>query len=227
MIKKFVLWLDNKKIIFISCVLGFLFSFCLCVMGRNYCEATQNLIANKIIRFHVLANSDKKSDQELKLKVRDGILKKLEPEFKKAKNKSETREILKKNLDEIKIEADKILKENNCEYKTKVSLAYDYFPTRQYGDIKFLPGKYETIKIIIGKGRGHNWCCVMFPPLCFMDMTKKVVPKNLKNKFKNILSEDEFKLINCENEKKSIKVKFKIVEAWQNFSLKNKLAKKN
>ena len=75
-------------------------------MGKNYCEKTQNLISNKIIRFHVLANSDKKSDQELKLKVRDGILKKLEPELKKAKNKSETREILKKNLDEMMKESE-------------------------------------------------------------------------------------------------------------------------
>ena len=136
-------------------MLGFLFSFCLCAMGKSYCEETQNLIANKIIRFHVLANSDKKSDQEIKLKVRDGILKKFESELKKAKNKSETREILKKNLDEIKIEADKILKENNCEYKTKVSLADDYFPTRQYGDIKFLPGKYEKPKDLEGQAKAR------------------------------------------------------------------------
>ena len=225
--KKFILGLNNKKIFFIACFLGFLFSLSFCVVGKNYCEQTQSDIASKIIRFHVLANSNKKTDQEIKRKVRDGILKKFKNQLEKSQSKNQTEIILKNNLSNIKYEADKILKDNNFSYRAKVFLTHDYFPTKKYGDMKFLPGKYQTLKIILGKGQGHNWWCVMFPPLCFMDMTKKVVPNNIKNNFKTILTDDEFKLVNCVNENKSVKVKFKIVEAWQNLNIKNKLAKKN
>ena len=221
-----MLWLDNKKIFFIAFGCALIFSFNFCVWAKNYSDTAQKSIAKEIIRFHVLANSDSKFDQELKLKVRDGILKNLESQLKNSNNKSQTRLILEKNLLNIKNLAEKILINNGYSYKVKVFLTHEYFPTKKYGDIKLPAGNYDSLKLIIGEGKGRNWWCVMFPPLCFIDVTKKSVPNNLKKDFRNILSDEDFRLINSQNEKTRFKIKFKLVESWQSLNQFNKLASK-
>ena len=146
--------------------------------------------------------------------------------LKSSRSKDETKNLLNKNLESIKKIARKTVINNGYNYDVKVLLCNDNFPTKKYGDITLPAGNYETLKIIIGAGRGHNWWCVMFPPLCFVDITKKTVPNDLKQDLKDILSDDEFKLVNYESEKNlPIKIKFKIVEAWQKHEMKNKLAK--
>jgi stage II sporulation protein R len=172
----------------------------------------------------VLANSDSKEDQELKLKVRDQVINSLKNKLENSKNKEETKKILISNLDNIRKISEKIITENNYNYSVKVLIANDNFPTKEYGDIKLPAGNYETLKIIIGNGEGHNWWCVIFPPLCFLDITKKTVPNDLKNNLKNILPEKEYKLISSNNF--PVKVKFKIMEVF-NLSNKNKNVKKS
>lgn len=224
---KFIFNLDNKKIFFISLVLGLVFTINFCVWGSSYSFSAQNGIADEIVRFHVLANSDTNFDQALKLKVRDEVLKGIAHNLSVAKNKLQTKALISADLDKINDIACKIVVQNGFDYDVKVMMSNDYFPTKKYGDIKFPAGRYDTLKIVIGNGEGHNWWCVMFPPLCFVDAAKKSVPENLKTEMKNILTDDEFQLINSENEKApAIKVKFKIVEAWQKFSMKNKFVRK-
>lgn len=133
-----------------------------------------------IIRFHVRANSDKEEDQALKLKVRDALLEVMVPKFEDVKSIDQSREIIKENLDTIALISEKVIHENNYNYPVKVSLGMDYFPTRKYGNMVFPQGEYETLMVEIGEGKGQNWWCVMFPPLCFVDVTNSaaVDPEN-------------------------------------------------
>lgn len=129
---------------------------------------------DNIIRFHVIANSDSKPDQELKLEVRDRILEEVGEEFDSSKNIDESRKIIEKNLNKIKNIAEDQIKKEGKDYKVEVSLGNDNFPTKTYGDLTLPAGEYEALKVVIGEGKGKNWWCVMFPPLCFVDITHSV-----------------------------------------------------
>ncbi|SQC00403.1 stage II sporulation protein R [Clostridium tetanomorphum] len=183
----------------------------------------QKKVSEKLIRFHVIANSDLAKDQNLKLKVRDGVLKYMAPKLEKSKSIDESREIIKKNDKFIRQIAKKILNDNGYNYKIDTNLSYENFPIKTYGNITLPEGKYEAYRVIIGEGRGQNWWCVMFPPLCFVDITKgEVAYKETEEEMKSVLTENEYRFIN--NEKKSnnkkvkndIKIKFKIFEVINN-----------
>lgn len=134
-----------------------------------------NLIENpykdEIIRFHVRANSDLEEDQRLKLEVRDEILDKMQEKFEGVESIEESREIILDNLEEIEEIAEKVIGENHKDYEVKANLLMEEFPVRKYGDMIYPQGDYETLLVTIGRGQGQNWWCVMFPPLCFVDVT--------------------------------------------------------
>lgn len=180
-------------------------------------ESVQKDIASKIIRFHVIANSDSKSDQALKLKVRDKVLEYIQPKLKNSKSIEESREIIKKNNNKIITIATEVIKQNGYNYTVKANLSNENFPIKTYGNITLPQGKYEAYRIIIGQGQGQNWWCVMFPPLCFVDITKgKVAYKQTEEDMKKILSPEEYKMIDNQiansNSNNDIKIKFKILE---------------
>ncbi len=181
-------------------------------------SANQGSISSKVIRFHVIANSDTDQDQNLKLKVRDAALQYLYPKLKTSKNIEESRKILKQNTPEIMVIARKLIKDNGYSYPVSVSLTRENFPMKSYGNITLPQGNYEAYRIIIGTGQGHNWWCVMFPPLCFVDITKgEVSEKQTQKEMKKVLTEDEYKLVdNTEIPKSKEKVifKFKLVELF-------------
>lgn len=132
-------------------------------------------IADKLIRFHVIANSDSKEDQELKLKVRDRVIEGLSAKLKDADSLDEARNLLVENVDFVNSVAKDVIIENNYNYDIKTTLSNENFPDKIYGDYVFPQGNYEAFRVIIGEGSGQNWWCVMFPPLCFVDETKNVV----------------------------------------------------
>lgn len=179
-------------------------------------ESVQQDIASKIIRFHVIANSDSKSDQALKLKVRDKVLEYIQPKLKKSKSIEESRRIIKENDKQIIDIANKTIKDNGYSYPVKTTLSNENFPIKTYGNITLPQGKYEAYRIIIGEGRGQNWWCVMFPPLCFVDITKgEVSYKETETEMKMVLTPEEYKIVNNETDKtkeNDIKIKFKILE---------------
>lgn len=178
-----------------------------------------NSISNKLIRFHVLANSDSVEDQSLKLKVKDEVLKYLAPELEKCTTIEESRQLLKNNDDKIKAIAEKIIKENGYSYKVKSELSKENFPVKTYGPITLPQGNYEAYRILIGNAGGENWWCVMFPPLCFIDITKgEVAEEKTIEQMKEVLSEEELKYL--DNDSENIQFKFKIVEIY------NKLKKR-
>ncbi len=123
-----------------------------------------------VIRFHVRANSDKKEDQDLKLKVRDEILKEMGEKFEDTASIDESRAIIKKNIEEIKSIAENVIAQEKKDYPVDVSLGIEEFPVRTYGNLVFPQGNYEALIVEIGEAKGQNWWCVMFPPLCFVDV---------------------------------------------------------
>lgn len=153
-----------------------------------------------IIRFHVRANSDLREDQELKLKIRDKVLEKMNQKFDKDTTIEESREIIKKSLDEIKDISKTVLNNEGKDYEVHVNLGSEIFPIRKYGNMVFPQGEYETLLIEIGEAQGKNWWCVMFPPLCFVDITHSVAVETTELE-EFVVEEDE-----------PIKVKSKIVE---------------
>lgn len=168
-------------------------------------------IAEDIIRFHVIANSDSNEDQTLKLAVKDTLVKWLSPLLRDVNSKTEARAIITKELDAIKSLAEITLQKRGYYYPVTVSLENTYFPLKIYGDFTFPPGYYEALRVQIGRAEGKNWWCVMFPPLCFVDETYSIVDESSGEKLKTLLTEEEYNTII--NKKTPIKVKFKLLEA--------------
>ena len=135
-------------------------------------------VKDEIIRFHVIANSDSDKDQQLKLKVRDEVIKFLSPLLDQSSSIEESRKILKENDEEVKKIAKKVIEENGYKYSVESELSRENFPEKIYGNIVLPQGEYEAYRILIGKSSGQNWWCVMFPPLCFVDVTKGEVAYN-------------------------------------------------
>ncbi|ERI94837.1 stage II sporulation protein R [Clostridiales bacterium oral taxon 876 str. F0540] len=185
----------------------------------------QGELEQKLIRFHVIANSDSVEDQALKLKVRDKVLEYISPKLKKSKSIEESREIIKSNDAAIKKIAQDVIKKNGYSYTVQTKLSKENFPVKTYGNITLPSGEYEAYRILIGNASGQNWWCVMFPPLCFIDITKgEVSYKETEKAMKTVLTEKEYEAIDNtqspnDNNNKII-VKFKIVELF------NKLMKK-
>lgn len=153
-------------------------------------------ISSKLIRFHVIANSDGELDQKLKLKVRDEVLKYIQPLLKDSKDIEESRDILKEENENIINIAKEIIEENGYSYKVESTLTKEYFPVKTYGNITLPQGKYEAYRIIIGSGEGQNWWCVMFPPICFVDLTKgEVAYEETENQMKKVLNDEELNLV--------------------------------
>lgn len=165
---------------------------------------TSESISEEVFRLHILANSDSNEDQSLKLKVRDKILAESENLFINCKNLSDVINVSKNNIDYFEKLADECIKENGCNYKTKVYVDKEYFNTREYEKITLPSGVYNTLKIEIGEAKGHNWWCVMFPAIC--------LPAVSDDEINNILSDDEIELINSNNK---YEIRFKIVEIYE------------
>jgi len=171
----------------------------------------------KLIRFHVIANSDSEEDQSLKLKVRDGIINYLQPKLLKSNSIEESELIIKKEYDEIEKISKDIILENGYDYDVKVGIDYSEFPTKQYSNVVLPAGEYKALRVIIGEGKGKNWWCVMFPPLCFVDEEKAIIDKETDDKLREVLTEEEYELISQKTRKQvnRVQVKFKIVEIIQ------------
>lgn len=184
-------------------------------------------VADKIIRLHVVANSDSPEDQALKLKVRDAVIAKMSGKLEKLRDINEVRKLITESLGYIQSIAETELKcEGSC-YPVKAVLENCEFPTKVYGNITLPAGTYQALNIIIGSGEGKNWWCVMFPPLCFIDIAHGVAPEKTTQELKTVLSEEEYKLVVAARSEEDVpvKVKFKIVE-WAD-TMKYKAANKS
>jgi len=212
-----------KKIIGIIMAMIFIVSTILCSIGVNEVPELEKRGEN-LIRFHVLANSDDPEDQRLKLKVRDKIIKEMAGEMETSENIVETRNIIKRNLRRIEEIAESEILSEGRDYKVSAKLTEDTFPTRRYGGIVFPAGRYEALKVEIGEGIGKNWWCVMFPPLCFVDIKNGLTDEKTQQELKKTLTEEEYKLFYTATKEQELplQLRSKIVEVFQ--ASKNKLA---
>ncbi|MDE6210234.1 MAG: stage II sporulation protein R [Lachnospiraceae bacterium] len=194
-------------------LLGVILTYCTSDENKDISELQKD-IAGKIIRFHVLANSDSDEDQALKLKVKENVVRYITPLLENSEDINETREILSKIRQEIINIAEETIKNEGYEYDVTAKITYCYFPTKAYGDIVLPPGEYEAFEIEIGEARGKNWWCILYPPLCFVDVTHGVVPDSSKQMLKNILDEDEYEAVT--NVEDNVGYRFKVLE-WLGF----------
>lgn len=205
-----------KKIIALMLTLIFVLAF-MASSIYSQTKGADDLSKNykdKLIRFHVLANSNSEEDQNLKLKVRDGVISYLKPKLEKSQSIRESEKIILSNEDELRKLCKSIIDKNGYNYSVNIKLGYSKFPTKQYSSVVLPSGEYKALKIVIGKGQGRNWWCVMFPPLCFVDEQNNVIDKETDEKLKKVLTKEEYNLIVEKDNKKidSLQIKFKIIE---------------
>lgn len=178
-------------------------------------ELNYNDIKDKLIRFHVIANSDSKEDQNLKLKVRDKVVEVLSEKLASVKSIEEAEYILTENIECINKISKEVIEENNYAYEVNTMLSNENFPNKVYGDYIFPQGNYKAFRVIIGDGKGQNWWCVMFPSLCFVDESKNEVDSDtLKEEIECIEPKNETKTNenkdNNESSNSDNKIKFKV-----------------
>jgi stage II sporulation protein R len=186
------------------------------IVLADYSERENTQIAQKMIRLHVLANSNSKEDQALKLKVRDSIIAYLETKIKKDATVSFAEKTVTSLIPQIETIAEDTIVKNGYTYGVKAEYGKFLFPTKDYGDISLPAGVYDALRVKIGAAKGANWWCVLFPPLCFIDATHGVLPDSAKQNLKNELSTDQYDIITAPENKEDIpiKVKFKILELF-------------
>lgn len=201
-------------------IIIFLFFIYTLISAFSYADTVSRDLSQSVFRLHVIANSDNENDQSLKYKVRDNVLSYMNNLCLDIKSKEKSIEIVKNHQDDFYKIAKQTIIDNGYDYDVSIKIGVFDFPTKQYGDISFPAGSYDALRIEIGESKGQNWWCVMFPPLCFVDMTSGVVPDESKKTLESSLSsEEEYLLIN-DNKSDDIQFKFKLVELFQNVKIK-------
>lgn len=202
--------LKNPKIKMIL-ILGSLLYLYVSICAITYAKTASIDISNSVFRLHVLANSDSEEDQNLKYKVRDNLLTYMNNICVNCTTKDEAITLVKEQSDEFKKIALKTIQDEGFNYSVNINIDNFEFPTKNYGDIILPAGYYDALRVEIGNAQGHNWWCVMFPPLCFVDISSGIVPDSSKESLESTLSEEEFALIS-NNSRADIKFKFKLLE---------------
>ena len=155
----------------------------------------QRHISEEVLRFHVLANSDSVNDHSLKLTVGDAVLAYLEEELPSGLDVEETTQWVREHIDGIETVSRQALTEAGSDQTVSAAVTTCFFPDKTYGDVTFPAGNYEALRVELGAARGHNWWCVLYPNLCFLDAANAVVPDEGKEQLKNVLTEEEYSSI--------------------------------
>ena len=203
----------KKWIILIILICAYTF-FC----AYSYVQAISNDLKESVFRLHVIANSDSDDDQNLKYVVRDNLLKYMNELCKDCSSKKEAIEVAKSHKEYFKNIAEETVRAEGYLYNVEIEIGEFDFPTKNYGDISFPAGLYDAMEVKIGSAKGHNWWCVMFPPLCFVDISSGTVPESSKQVLESELTEEEFALIS-DNLNSDINFKFRLLELFSNSHL--------
>ena len=199
-------------------ILSFLLFIYTSICAISYAQNVSNDIANSVFRLHVIANSDSEEDQNLKYIVRDNLLSYMNQICSNCKSKDEVIKLVHAHSNEFEKIAQDTIYEQGYSYDVKINIGNFKFPTKNYGDITLPAGYYDALRVEIGEAKGQNWWCVMFPPLCFVDISSGVVPDESKELIENNLDEEEFALVS-DSSNKEMKFKFKLIEFFQEHGL--------
>ncbi len=175
-------------------------------------DRQQSELADKVIRLHVIANSDSPEDQALKLEVRDRILAEAEALFTAGASLEEVRAALEEALPTLAAAGAEAVAA--CGYRYPITASLEdgvWFPTKEYGSFALPAGQYTALRVVIGSGGGQNWWCVVFPPLCLGSVSETAAETAASGGF----SDDQIALISGEDE--GYVVKFKAIELWEQF----------
>ena len=188
--------------------IALLLGVAVCLLSGARALHTQDELADKVVRLHVLANSDSEEDQALKLQVRDAVLDRAEELLAQTSSRAEAEGKLRGQLLEFERLAEAVVREAGYDYEVTAELTDTEFPTREYEDFTLPAGEYLALRILIGDAAGRNWGCVVFPPLCTA-ASADVPASALAAGF----TEDEVRLITEED--RGYVLKLKAVEFWE------------
>lgn len=188
----------------VGLVIALIFSVC------SFAETSRE-IRSDVLRLHIIANSDSAVDQNLKLRLRDHILTQGKDIFDGSVNVENAVEKIEPRLMELESSAKDFVHSNGFDYDVKITLSEEYFTTRSYESITLPAGKYLALRVVIGNGEGHNWWCVMFPPMC-------VPAADKKDELGNVFSSNELELV---EKNPKYEIRFKIIEIYE--AIKSKL----
>lgn len=189
--------IENKR--FRIWEISLMLALCVTLCLGTWAQARQESISGSLVRLHVLAVSDDSNEQRIKLNVRDSVLSYISPKLEDAESPDEAKRIISSELDGIKSAA-----ETAAEGRpVKVTLTQEYYPTRDYGSFSLPAGRYESLRVILGEGEGHNWWCVVFPPLCLTAAESDSAVESLDSETRGIVTEED-----------GYRCKFRIVELW-------------
>ena len=215
--KKILKLFNNSKVKMVT-ILTFLFFIYTTICAISYADYISTDIADSVFRLHVIANSDSDVDQNLKYTVRDNLLEYMNELCVNCSTKEEAISIAQQNIESFKQIALDTIKNEGFDYSVNVCIGNFEFPTKYYGDISLPAGYYDALRVEIGEAKGQNWWCVMFPPLCFTDVSSGIVPEESKEDLEETLTDEEFSIVS-DNNSFDIKVKFKILEILNNTGL--------
>lgn len=214
--KNIFLFFKNSKVKMVI-ILSFLLFIYTTICAMSYAQSVSSDIAESVFRLHVIANSDSQEDQNLKYVVRDNLLSYMNEICKNTTNKEDAIKIAKQHENDFKQIALQTIREQGFSYDVNVRIGNFEFPTKHYGDISLPAGFYDALRVEIGEAKGQNWWCVMFPPLCFVDVSSGIVPEESKELMQDNLNEEEFALVSDHNPE--IQFKFKLLEFFTNSGL--------
>lgn len=188
-----------------------------CICAISYANAVSSDLAESVFRLHIIANSDSEEDQNLKLIVRDNVLSYMKEIAPNVSSKDEAISILSAHLDDFKNIAIKTINDAGYDYNVNLYIGKFDFPTKEYGDISLPSGIYDALRIEIGEAKGHNWWCVMFPTLCFVDVSSGSLDEDSKGVLESSLTDEEFSLVSEDNF--GVNLKFGIVEFFEDIKI--------
>ena len=185
-----------------------LMAFAVVLTIGMWASVTQRALADEVLRLHVVANSDSDADQAVKLQVRDAILTAATPYLDGVNGQEQAEQALEPHLSELAQAGAAVLGEAGMDYPITVTITDQWFPTKEYTDFALPAGTYRSLQVVLGQGQGHNWWCVVFPPLCVSSVSEESVETSASG----VLSEDQISLISGQDGEYVLR--FKVLEWW-------------
>ncbi len=174
-------------------------ALCLTLCLGAWAQGRQQELSSSLVRLHVIAASDEPEEQELKLRVRDSVLEYLTPLLNESESSEDAQSVISKNLGSIRQAASRCAEGR----RVRVTLGSEYYPTREYESFTLPAGQYRSLRVILGEGNGHNWWCVVFPPLCVSAAAQDAALDAMSEPDRGFITEAD-----------GYELRFRIVELW-------------